>query len=155
MVNLKVWLLSILLSLVIISLVLVLTPPEQEKFTFSKAPQVIVPIVDSYCLGLEGSSNSSTCSTCRNFFVTSINGTLVKHPDFDTFSSLLYVKNLSNNNLQYHEYTIKEIGGNFIIDIKMNIIYGRDTMTGSSLLTIRLDRWGNVLSTKIPKNVCL
>ena len=102
---------------------------------------IIKPEIDIYCDTLDSEATYSGCPACKGW-------------ELDTFQEVSELPEISSA-VNYNEYTMDKVDGDYILNINLNIFYGWNTHTGHSNLSFVIDKESNIIDKYLQEKECL
>lgn len=120
------------------------TPDNPEgEFSNQEILNIILPEINNYCETLDNNVIHSACPTCTSY-------------KNEANESYIYVNDINEEEIdRVHKYTIEKDGENYLVDVKMHLIYGRNDRPGEVILEFELDKNGNIIDMTLPFKGCM
>ncbi|MDP2628677.1 MAG: hypothetical protein Q8P15_02140 [Nanoarchaeota archaeon] len=125
---------GIILSVILVILIIFINPLK-EGLSEEKILESIKSEVNDYCERIEEKAFVSHCATCK-------------------IEEYKLVKNFSKTANFMVEYMINKEDKNYVIDMKIGVIFGWNTRNGMLEASIILDEEGNVIERNFVENTC-
>jgi hypothetical protein len=110
----------------------------KSEFTQTELINKIIPEMKDYCQDLQSKAINSACPTC-------------KFPNIETCNIVEGKLGTSMGD----ECLIKKNGEDYIIQVKRDLIYGRNDRPGTVILTFNINSNGKIISKDLPEKSCV
>jgi hypothetical protein len=118
-------------------------PNNEGNFSSQAILNIILPEINDYCKTLNDNAIHSSCPTCTHF----VN---------DKNETYVYVNNISeDDSYETNKYTIENEGTNYIVNMKLHLIYGRNDRPGEVTLYFEINSNGKIVDKNLPVKACV